>query len=281
MNDEVLEALLMTFPVRYAVVAERLGTASEREKTEDYLNVVRKQGTLSEYAIFVGHSRILDVLNQDQDTQQDFIEPTNVGLNATWDISIVSYEGVYDGILEGPIFLNVISNPASFSKDVVKAALFVKGLFEKVFTGGISALQFYDIKSEYEAATTLKIKKNNILKQLDTGYSNGIFQTALFFDDEELVKSFHYDILDVIQPETYVDIKVAGSWLTLFLDEVDTILQQTKLCNNCKKPLPLGSKLRYCPDKPENQDCNKERQRLRKATEREKAEYQKQLRSHK
>lgn len=271
----------MTFPVRYAIVAERLGTASEREKTEDYLNVLRKQGTLSEYAVFVGHSRILDILHQDKDIQKDFIEPTNVGFNAAWDISILSYEGVYKGILEGPIFLNVINNLTSFSKDVIEAALFVKGLFEKLFTGDITALQFYDIKSEYEVVTTLKIKKNSILKQLDTGYCNGIFQTALFFDNEELVKSFHYDALDVIQPETYVDIKVSGSWLTLFLDEVDTILQQTRLCNNCKKPLPLGSKLRYCPDTPENKNCVQERQRLRKATEREKAEYRKKMRSHK
>ena len=270
MNEEVLKTISTTFPTNYAVVAERVTTASERVKTEDYVNILRKQGTLSEYAVFVGYSPVDDVLNQGKTWHE-----SKAGFNATWEISVISYERS----LESPMFIYVLNRDIStLSKEITDAATFTKELFEQVVLGEVSPAQFHDIKSQYDAVTTLKIKKNNLLEKLDDGYENGVFQTATVFDDYEEDGSFTEDIFDSVDPKVYVDIQVAGSWLALFLDEIDIILQRLKLCDNCKRPLPIGSKLKYCRD---NKDCAQERQRLRKATQREKAEYRIKMRSHK
>ena len=271
MDDEVLKTISTTFPTNYAVVAERVTTASERVKTEDYTNILRKQETLSEYAIFVGYSPIDDVLNQGKKWHEG-----KAGFNATWEVSVISYERS----LENPMFLYVLNRETSIpNKDITDAATFTKELFEKIVQGDVSPAQFHDIKNQYDAVTTLKIKKNNLLVKLDNGYENGVFQTDIIFDNNKDSEQFTSDIFDLVEPEVYVDIKVAGSWLALFLDEIDIILQRLKLCDNCKKPLPPGYKGRFCP--PENKDCVLERQRLRKATERDKAEYRRKLRSHK
>lgn len=202
--------------------------------------------------------------------KNDYEITNTVPLIDEWHISVISYEGTF----EQPIFLYAVNKKnKNFKDSVITAAKHAQTIFEKLMLGDIDKETFYDIKSQFEKTETVSLQKTKFMEWLDSNdNSSGVFNSELFYkvkDDDKDPYSFESDVFEVVKPSENVETVVAGSWQSLFIEEIRAIYDNLRLCSNCGKPLPSGSyKGSYCPDTPENKQCLADRQNLRKQKER-------------
>lgn len=265
-NNQVLAALPITFPLRYAIVAEKTEVASTRTTTSDYTSLLRKLGRLDEPVVMYSLGTIEGLLRKNE---SEIGSPNS----DEWQISIISYEGTF----EQPMFLYSVKQ--NYDKRITNAANQAQEIFEKLIAGYIDQATFHDIKAQFERIETVSLKKTKLMEWLEKNdESGGVFQSELFYqlrDDEPDPYTFSTNVFDVIEPESQVEIVVAGSWYSLFLEEISVIFDKLRLCQNCRKPLPSRYKGGYCPDMPENRKCLLERQSKRKKKERDQTAFHK------
>lgn len=257
MDEKLLSSLPRKFPIEYAVVVEKTDVAVTKSTLSDYTSMLRKLDKFDEPVVMYNIGKIERMLNPTSD---------NAPKNDTeeWHISVVSYAGN----LNRPMFITVNSeNRANFRDSVKKAATIASDIFSRLMRGSLDKPSFYEIKEQFEKSEKVSIQKTKFMSWLDEGYRDGVFQSEIFYseDDEKAEEhSFEADGFDVVKPSQRVNLTVVDGWQSLFYEEIAAILETIKSCLNCGKTLPSGSyKGLYCPPLPENKECNKSRQSQR------------------
>lgn len=259
-----MQSLPKKFPLDYAVVVEKTDVAVAKSTLSDYTNLLRKLDKFDEPVVMYNTGKIESIISAvgDKTPKQDLEE---------WHISVISYAGN----LNRPMFLTVTSeNEAHFRESVKKAAVVAQHVFSRLMQGSLDKPSFYEIKDQFEKAEKVSIQKTKIMSWLDEGRNEGVFQSEIFYseDDEEYEKHpFSADSFDVVNPIQRVNVTVTDGWQSLFYEEIAAILETIKSCLNCGKTLPDGMyKGLYCPNLPENKECYQSRQSQRQRKSRTK-----------
>lgn len=264
MDIKLLQSLPKKFPLDYAVVVEKTDVAVAKSTLSDYTSLLRKLDKFDEPVLMYNTGKIASIIKP----AGDFVVNPSI---EEWHISLVSYEGN----LNRPMFLTVTSeNRANFRESVQKAAAVAQDIFSRLMQGSLDKPSFYEVKDQFEKTEKVSIQKTKIMSWLDEGHSEGVFQSEIFYseDDEEYEKHpFSADSFDVVNPIQRINVTVSDGWQSLFYEEIAAILETIKSCLNCGKTLPDGAyKGLYCPNLPENRECYQSRQSQRQRKSRTK-----------
>jgi len=177
----------------------------------------------------------------------------------------------YKGMLELPIFHRVAYGS---DKDKVMEELKLKELnyysleglshsieinHKRIMNGQLDMWENYNYLKE-SLVFYLRIPYSKLWKALDMSENDG---SVCFNGDHKKLSRFIEELEDVEERE-YITVAIAKNLDALMTEEMISLYKTSNFCNNCGKPLPFDSKAKYCPNIPENIDCNRKRARIRK-----------------
>lgn len=157
----------------------------------------------------------------------------------------------YKKSAEIPAFIRVKDGEADYYKQV----------FAEVQNGKYDTFNLYQEIGSHLKSTKQDLYYSNIWKELDKNKDlDGMISQSFKLEHSDLFKKLPKN-KDVKEKITVL---ICRSWEELFAEEVFTLYKMLNYCNNCGKALPFNYIGRYCPDKPDNIECIRERARKRK-----------------
>ncbi len=276
------------FPVRYAVVAEDVYSASLKGavKSSDWLfkqllRLIQSEPlTADKLKLKASSMRFTDLgipaftiekldphIDWDNKIRRDIHEQFpgiswNYHMGATYNLNLVSYAGRY----EIPVLVEAHNKKGDidflhdrFGYSFNRTDLdIIYELFEELKNGNLSDTRLWSIRASTNEPVLIEADISSLWEHLEDpeGMNKGVLSSF-----NVMARPQRYQ---EIPPEPTskrkIQIYVCKSWDSLMVEELYALKRATTFCLNCGKGLPYGSRHKYCPDNPE---CRRARDRER------------------
>ncbi len=175
----------------------------------------------------------------------------------------------YTGAAEQPSFFNAYRHRED-SKYIGKkfglnqtAVNFLYRMYDNLTKGLENEKELAELAFEYGSPSYITVPYSGLWKALDKGACNGIIPNL--FSKQESLEYTSSIVEEEIKEGSKIQVIVCKKWQALFVEEIQSLFRISSFCNNCQKPLPFDYKGKYCIDLPENKDCIRQRNRIRKS----------------
>jgi len=139
-------------------------------------------------------------------------------------------------------------------------------IYQKMIKGNLRDWELYEHLNKYERPIYINSPYSELWKLLDSGALDGLIHTGYLFENK-IIKS-----LKEKQYKQKIPIAICRSWESLFAEEISALYKMFRFCHNCGKALPFDYQGNYCPDTKENQQCMRERAKIRAQKKRKKSQ---------
>ncbi len=297
-GNKVPRNLPLIFPLRYAIIVEEEFT----KKKSDALDEIGRNILWEQLIEFLQHHPLTlqdlrlqyEAIGIDYNKKRACFLPK---LNAPKDwatnafeklpdffhgITAIQYRGTafrlslysYEGGSEVPLFWKIYDGKDKGNERAYDLGLFANGGYvnikhtaEKVWqsytdmvNGKIAAWERLR-SSENNLVSSLIIPCSSLWRSLDKGTNDGLLHT----DNQKArgIKSNHQEDSASTEELGKIKVVIARGIGSLLNEEISSLYQISRFCNNCSKALPFRCSGKYCPAA-ENPTCYKERARKRK-----------------
>ena len=128
-------------------------------------------------------------------------------------------------------------------------------IYQEIVSGDVEKWERYRA-STAPKSFRITIPYSPLWESLDRGDNNGMITPRMEEADLTLPPRNQ-------KSSKKIEVVIVQDLKSLFVEEVVALYKASSFCNNCHKMLPFGYQRKYCPDMPENQDCIRERNKLR------------------